>query len=196
MLEKTILAFVPIFVAVDAVGTMPIFLSLTGDMSRSLRRRTIFLSMWTAISVAIGFIFVGKALFNLLGITIGDFMIAGGAILFSISIMDLLHEGKERKTPHEGLGIVPLGTPLMAGPAVLTTSLISIDQYGTIPTLISVVGNILVAGLLLYYSDRIVKVLGRSGMNAVSKIIVLLLAAIAVMMMRKGLTSFLVSIAH
>lgn len=186
MLTKIALAFIPIFVAVDAIGVLPIFISLTQDVDLKEKRHILYQSVWTAITLAVVFIFVGKGLFSLLGITIGDFMVAGGLVLFCIAITDLIVQGKKRRMPLEELGVVPLGTPLIVGPAVLTTCLIIIDQYGIIPTIISVVLNVLIASILFYFSGTVTKILGKSGAIALSKIMALLLAAIAVMMIRKG----------
>jgi multiple antibiotic resistance protein len=182
-----LLSFIPIFVAVDAIGVLPIFVSLTEGATQQQRRRTIVQSVLTALILAIGFIFLGKVVFKLLGITLGDFMVAGGAILFCIAIIDIANPVKTRRVPSEELGSVPIGTPLIVGPAVLTTSMIIISQYGIIPTLISVVANILLAGLIFAFSSVLIKVLGESGAKALSKITSLLLAAIAVMLIRKGI---------
>ncbi len=185
------LALIPIFVAVDAVGVMPMFVALTEGLTAVEKRRIIVQSMVTATALAVGFIFVGKAVFRFLGITLGDFMIAGGAVLFCIAITDVLNPVKERRNPGDELGAVPLGTPLIVGPAVLTTSLLIISEYGLIATLISVVANILLAGVIFYYSSLLIRILGKAGSKAVSKIVALLLAAIAVMLVRKGLEQFL-----
>ena len=187
MMTDFLLAFIPIFVAVDAIGIVPIFISLTEGVSKRNKRWIIFQSFWTAIIVAFAFILVGKGLFSLLGITVGDFMVAGGLILFCIAIIDLVIPGKNRRIPPMELGAVPLGTPLIVGPAVLTTCLIMLDQYGLISTAVSVILNIFIAAAFLYFSERVTKILGKSGSMALSKIMALLLAAIAVMMIRKGL---------
>lgn len=191
MLKNIVLALIPIFVAVDAIGVMPIFVSLTEGLDAREKRRIITQSMITASALAISFIFVGKGVFHVLGITIGDFMIAGGAILFCLAITDILNPVKARRIPGDDLGAVPLGTPLIVGPAVLTTSLVIISEYGIIATLISVVANILLVGLVFSTSASLIKVLGEAGTKAISKIVSLLLAAIAVMLIRKGLGQFL-----
>jgi multiple antibiotic resistance protein len=191
MVRDILLSFIPIFVAVDAIGVLPIFVSLTEGLGTGQRTKIIIQSMFTALCLAVGFIFLGSAVFKLLGITIGDFMVAGGVILFSIAIADIIHPVKQRRIPDKDLGVVPLGTPLIVGPAVLTTSLAIISHYGLIPTLISVLVNILLAGIIFSLSSVLIKVLGEAGSKALSKITSLLLAAIAVMMIRKGILVFL-----
>ena len=186
-----LLSFIPIFVAVDAVGVLPIFVSLVEGIEPSQKTRIIIQSMFTALCLAVGFIFLGRAVFKVLGITIGDFMVAGGAILFCLAITDILNPVKKRRIPSQELGAVPLGTPLIVGPAVLTTSMVIITQYGLIATLISVLVNILLAGIIFSLSSVLIKVLGEAGSKAISKITSLLLAAIGVMLMRKGLMELL-----
>lgn len=190
MLTNILMAFIPVFVAVDAIGTLPILLSLTQGLDRRLKHRIILQSMLTALCLAVGFILVGKLVFRALGILMGDFMIAGGVILFCLAIIDIVNPIKRRRMPDSDFGVVPLGTPLLAGPALLTTSMLAVSEYGLLPTLISVVVNILLAGLLFRFSLVLIKLLGESGAKAMSKVSNLLLAAIAVMLIRKGLASF------
>ena len=184
---EILLAIIPIFVAVDPIGLLPIYVSLTQELDSKARFKISVQSLVTAMCLAVGFIFLGKAIFNLLGITVGDFMVAGGAILFCLAIIDLINPGKPSRIPASELGIVPLGTPLIVGPAVLATSLILIDQYGLVATLISVFVNLLFVGILFSFSGAVMKFLGEGGTKALSKLVSLLLAAIAVMMIRKGL---------
>ncbi|MDD5449140.1 MAG: MarC family protein [Candidatus Omnitrophica bacterium] len=180
------MAFIPIFVAVDALGVLPVFISMTQHVEKRRRMRIIRDSMVTAALISIIFIFVGKNLFRFLGITVYDFMVAGGTLLFIISINDILKSEKTARIPDQTLGVVPLGMPLIVGPAVLTTSLIIIDAYGIVPTLISVLLNILIAGVIFLLADLVIKSIGKGGAKAVSKVASLFLAAIAVMMVRKG----------
>ena len=193
MFNDYFLAFVPIFVAVDALGMIPVFMSLTHGMKEAERQKLIRHSTLTALLVAIVFLWVGKAVFALLGITIADFMVAGGAILFVISITDLLTFGKRAGVPGETFGVVPLAVPLMAGPAVFASSLILVDALGVYPTLFAIVANVVLCGTVLYFSSSISKVLGEVGSHTLSKIFSLLLGAIGVMLMRRGLIDILSS---
>jgi multiple antibiotic resistance protein len=191
VLRNILLSFIPLFVAVDAIGVLPIFVSLTEGLDKQQKNKIVVQSMITAFLLAVSFILVGKLVFKLLGITIGDFMVAGGALLFCIAIIDLMNPTKERRIPVKDLGAVPIGTPLIVGPAVLTTSLVIISEYGLLPTVIAVIGNILFAGLIFGGSYWLIKVLGEAGTKALSKIMSLLLAAIAVMLIRKGILLFI-----
>jgi len=186
------LCFIPMFVAVDAVGVLPMFLGFTEGMDRQRIRRIIWESVITASLVALIFLVVGVALLRLLGITVADFMVAGGALLFVLSINDLLtHEKKPLAHDAASLGAVPLGVPLITGPAVLTTSMLLMDAHGIVPTAISIVANIGMAGVAFSFAPAIHRILGRAGAKTVSKIASLLLAAIGVMIIRKGVVEII-----
>jgi multiple antibiotic resistance protein len=189
MLKDFLLAFIPIFVAVDAIGVLPIFISLTSGLTKADKKGIILQSMFTALCLAAGFVFLGNAVFKFLGITVGDFMVAGGAILFCIAINDIVLAGKRRRISSKELGAVPLGTPLIVGPAVLTTSLLIIGEYGIFATFLSIFVNVIIAGFIFSLSDILIKRLGNNGAKALSKVTSLLLAAIAVMMVRKGIVN-------
>lgn len=191
MLRNILLAFIPLFAAVDAVGLLPVFVSLTQGMQEAEKRRVIYQSTLTGGLLAVGFVFLGRAIFRFLGIAMGDFLIAGGAILFCISIIDIVSPASETRRPSADLGAVPLGTPLIAGPAVLTTSLAIIQEYGLPATLIAIIVNIALCGVLLRLSGVLLRFLGKPGSRALSKITSLLLGAIAVMLVRKGIVQLL-----
>jgi multiple antibiotic resistance protein len=185
------LCFVPLFIAVDAIGVLPIFMNLTQGFKRSKRWHVIIQSIITATIVSLVFIAIGKYLFKMLGITVADFMVAGGLLLFIISIIDIIRgEKKQRGIDPESLGAVPIGVPLIVGPAVLTTILVLLGEYGLLPTFSAAMVNILIAGFIFLLSESIYRILGKSGTKTISKLASLLLAAIAVMIIRKGIIMF------
>ncbi|MDD3088663.1 MAG: MarC family protein [Candidatus Omnitrophica bacterium] len=187
MIEKIVLAFIPIFVAIDAIGILPIFISLTEGEAPGVRAKVVLQSVVTAFCLAFFFIILGKWILSILGITMGDFAIAGGILLFVLAVNDIMSSGERRRVPATQLGAVPLGTPLMVGPAVLTASLLMLGQYGFIPTIVSVSLNILIAGIVFLSAEILLKVMGEAGAKALSKVMSLLLASFAVMMVRKGI---------
>jgi multiple antibiotic resistance protein len=188
MLEIFLLTFIPVFVAMDAIGIIPLYLGLTEKIEKSQKRTLIINASLTAFFICTAFIIIGDALFSFLGITENDFRIAGGIILLIIAINDLLfYSSRTRDIEPEDVGIVPIGIPLIAGPAVLTSLLIIKNEYGYIYTFISLFLNILISYIALRNADRIKKLLGESGSKAFAKIVSLFLAAIAIMMIRVGI---------
>lgn len=195
ILEPYILTFIPIFVAVDAIGNIPLFVSLVEGASKKQKQRAIIDSVTTATVLAIIFMFIGKLVLRLIGISIADFQIAGGALLFIISVR-LLLPGTQKSILMNGhdkdVGVFPLGTPLITGPAVLTTTLIMLDSFGIVYTFTSLIINMFIVWVTLVKADSIMKLMGASGTRAFSKIMYILLAAIGVMMIRRGLMGVLI----
>lgn len=180
--------FIPIFVAIDIFAVLGVFLSLTEGMSKSQRNSVIRKSVITAFFTGIVFLFVGKAIFSLLGITVDDFKIAGGILLLVIAISEIIKH-KERREHSPVAGVVPIGVPLIVGPAVLTTLLMLVEQFGLLMTVFSFVINLFIVWLSFIWAGRIVKFFGRDGILAFSKVMALLLGAIAVMMIRMGIVN-------
>ncbi len=185
-----VLVFIPLFVAVDPFGVLPVYAALTSGLAPQARRRLLRESLATALAVAVGFLLLGRLLFRLLGIETADFQVAGGLLLLVFAVDDLLFARSERKPVAEaGLGVVPLGVPLIVGPAVLTTLLVLSESFGIGWTLAALAANLALLWGILARTDVIVRVLGAAGSRAVGKIASLFLAAIAVSMIRSGLTT-------
>jgi multiple antibiotic resistance protein len=182
-----LLSFISIFVAVDALGNVPIFISLTGRLKPDQRRRIGIKSVFIATIIIVLFVLGGKGVLFLMGITVADFKVAGGILLLVLSIFLLLRPEIMTKSMSVDVETFPLATPILAGPAVLTISIMSIDNYGMLPTFISVFLNMAITMVLFIQANGVVKLLGHSGTRAFSKVVDILLAAIAVMMIRKGI---------
>jgi multiple antibiotic resistance protein len=189
------LCFVPLFVAVDAVGVLPMFLSLTDGLDSKRLRTVIIQSVLTAATVAVVFVLAGPMLLRFMGITVPDFMLAGGLLLLAISLNTLLGEKRVQEVDVSSMGAVPIGIPLITGPAVLTTCILLANTHGKIVTSTAVILNIAIAGLIFGFAGPITNRLGRTGSKAVSKVASMLLAAVAVMLMRRGLFE-MISAAH
>jgi multiple antibiotic resistance protein len=186
LLKQFLLSFIPIMVALDAPGTLPLYVGMTEGVKKQERKRIVRQSIVTAFLVTVGFILVGRAIFNALGILVEDFMIAGGVVLLIIAIADVVRAGERKLERSPEFGVVPLGTPLIAGPATLTTTLVLVGSYGYIPVILSLVANILLAWFIFSQADRIIRLIGINGSRAFAKVAALLLAAIAVKMIRSG----------
>ena len=186
MIEKFLLAFIPLFVAIDPIGLVALFVGLGTSASPENRRHQAFLGIFTSLCVAIGFIFLGKIVFAALGITVSDFQVAGGLILLCLAVRELVALGPHDRGSGDEFGIVPLGMPLIAGPALLTALLILIDSVGLIYTLASLLVNLAIVAFALCNAERFTRWMGKQGLRGVSKLIALLLAAIAISLIRRG----------
>lgn len=189
------LAFVPIFVAVDAIGILPMYMGLVEDVEPAVRRRVVKQAIVTAMAVAVCFTFLGDAVFRLIGVTPADFKVAGGVLLFIIACIDIISARRFTREPGS-VGAVPIGIPLIVGPAVLTTLLITVKSFGYGPTLAALVVNIAFAGGLMLGGSAMSRVMGPAVSKAMTKVANLILAAFAVMMIRSGLAEILSAISQ
>ena len=187
LIEKSLLAFIPVFVAIDPVGLIALFMGLAPNATREVRQRQGMLGIITGFAVSIGFIFLGKFIFRALGISVSDFQVAGGLILLGLAGRELIGGDDQPRTGQQEFGIVPLGMPLIAGPALLTALLILVDTVGVGFTIGSLVLNLVLVQVGFRYARRVEALMGKQGLNGVSKLIALLLAAIAVSLIRRGL---------
>jgi len=185
-IEALLRAFIPLFVAIDPIGVVPLFWGISQGVDTNRKRRIVNQATWTAAIVAIGFMFLGKLIFRALNITVADFQVAGGLILLGLAAHDLLGVGPGIAKTTEDFGVVPLGLPIIVGPATLATLLIVMDSVGIIYALAGLLLNLGLINLCFRNSDAIARVIGMPGLRAFSKITSLLLAAIAVAMIRRG----------
>lgn len=185
------LAFIPLFVAFDVVGVVPVYWALAQGLPSRQRRQAVHNAVLVAFFVAWFFLVVSKSAFLMLGISVADVMVAGGVILFVLALNDLLRPEKASYGSPEAIGVVPLGVPLIVGPAVLATILLLRERYGVWPTMAALSLNILLTWLVLQAADRLMERLGQEGARVISKVSNLVLAAFAVMLIRQGITTFL-----
>lgn len=185
--------FIPMFVAIDPIGMIPIFLALTVGMSAAHRRRVSIQAVAAATLITLAFMLVGRSLFEFLGITADDFRIAGGIILLVLAVLDLLVYGKPTVHETSMVGLVPLAMPLIAGPALLTTTLVLTGSpsatHPYLMTSISLAMNMLLLLALLMGANGISRLLGDHALAAASKLVMILLAAIAVNFIRQGIVN-------
>ncbi|MBC7690389.1 MAG: MarC family protein [Methylotenera sp.] len=188
MLGKFLVSFMAILVAMDIIGTVPLYLGMTRGMEPKERNRVVNTSMLVAFVVAIVFVFLGREIFRHLGIQVFDFKIAGGLVLLLVSLADLAGgPAAVHREASGSTGIVPLAVPLITGPGVLTTLILQVSTVGYFITLAALVTNYAFAWILLRKSENVTRVIGQDGTVVLSKIAALLLAAIAVSMMRSGI---------
>lgn len=187
-------AFVLLFAVIDAVGTVPIFIGLTKDYTEH-RKRIVRQAVVIATAILVVFALFGWLIFEIFGITINDFRIAGGIILFIVSV-DHLRGGDERSKGLEPSDIAafPLATPLLAGPgAISTVIIISAEPYSPFLALVVILCNSVLAYLILSGADWVSRFFGPNGTVALSRITALLIAALAVSFVVTGVTNIVAS---
>ncbi len=195
-LEFAITTFAAVFAIVNPIGSIPFFVAMTEGYPQDVKRRVIRNIALVVVGVLGGFALFGQAIFAVYGITIPAFKIAGGLLLFTIAFSMMQGRGSRAKISEEDqqeglekeeIGIVPLGIPLFAGPGAITTVMIAISYAGAagdVVDAVAVFAAIVATGILcfviLVYSEPIFRRMGRSGAHAFSRIMGLLLAAVAV----------------
>jgi multiple antibiotic resistance protein len=186
--------FVPLFVAMDPVGSVPLVVGWIAPLPPAERRRQLRLGVLTALILGFTFLLGGNRLLALLGVAVSDFLISGGLVLLVLAISDLVAGGGHEtrgSLPHADLGVVPIGTPLLAGPATLTTLIVLVDRHGLLLTAIGLLANLIIAWRLFEAAPTVTRLFGQNGLRAGSKVVSLLLAAIAVKFIREGVLAII-----
>jgi multiple antibiotic resistance protein len=187
--ESFILTFIPLFIVIDAIGNLPIIVSITEGISTSQRRRMINIAVITATIVGLAFLFFGRLILNALRIQVGEFAIAGGLILLILSIKYMITGHMIDASKEEMAAVVPIGTPLVVGPATITTLLFltDVEKFALYMVLLSFILNLAITWIVFMLGNQFTRFLGQGGMKAISRIFNLILAAIAVSMIIRGL---------
>ena len=184
-------AFIPLFVAFDGVGLLPLFWALAQRLNPRQRRAAVAEAVITAFLVAVVFLLVSRFVFSLMGLELADVMVAGGVILIVLCLRELLLPEAPPKGVYSSPGVVPLGVPLLSGPAVLTTVLLVRHEYGWPVTLAALIANMVLVWAILWASEWLMRRLGRDGAQVISKIASLILTAFGVMLIRQGVAAFM-----
>ena len=195
--SEVITVFVTMLILVDPFGLVPIYLSLTGELSAKRKRKTILKAVGTALVALTLFILIGREILLVLGIHPGSFYIAGGIIFFIISLDLIL--GKRQRTkssPHEpeleDIGVFPLGIPILAGPGTITTIILYISEtdnqflmgwvlFGSIVIALSL------AVVTMATGELILRVLHRTGVQVIQRLMGMILCGLAVQFVYEGL---------
>ena len=195
VLHSYLTAFTMLFVVFDAIGNVPIFYTLTEGLEVKERRRTIQNSVIIAGIMLLVFALGGKFMLDFFHISVDDFRVAGGLILLIIAIEGLLGRVEAMKIKPEHLAVVPLATPLLAGPGSISVVMYLMEAgYGPGPTITSIIANVIIAWGILTYCDKVFKFLGRNGSLVVARIMAFILAALAIAMIREGIMGIMSSL--
>jgi multiple antibiotic resistance protein len=186
-LQDFVLTFVPLFIVIDAFGNLPFVITMGEDMTRRERRKMVHFAVITATAVGLIFLFFGQFILKVLDISVGSFAIAGGIILLVLSIKYMTTGHMVAAIKEEMVAVVPIGTPLTVGPATITTLLLLALQFPLYMVLISFALNMLITWIIFLLSQKIAGFMGEGGLRATSRVFSLLLAAIGVSMIIRGL---------
>ena len=203
MLEIALTAFANFFVVIDPIGVVPFFLSLSAGFDRASRRRTALKSVSIAAVILLVFTVAGQPLLHYLGVTLGAFRIASGALLFLLAIdMVVAKEGGIRATTQKeeeeathrrpDVAVFPLAIPLIAGPGAIASVILQqshnvghpLAQAVTAAVMVGVLG---IAGIGFLVAGPIMTVLGVTGINVLTRVLGIVLAALAVNNIVEGL---------
>lgn len=194
-------SFLPLFVAINVPGILPVYLAVTERMNAAERRRLTLQALATASLLSVLILFAGQLIFTLLGITVNDLRVGGGLILLVLSISNLIFGDFRRRDPRQGeveededpasVGVVPLGIPLIIGPAAITSILVSREAFGYLPTLTSLAVNMALVFLTLAFAPYIGRFMGPAVSRAFGKVASLFLAAISVALIRAGIVGMI-----
>jgi len=201
LLQFSFVSLTSIFFLVDPIAAIPTFLAMTGDDSPPQRRHMAKRAAWACLVVLGCFAAAGKLIFRIFGITLPAFKIAGGVILLLIGL-DMLRAQRSptKETPSEAkegadkedVGIIPLGVPMLAGPGAISTVMVLISGMPSWWYAIPVFGAIGVTSLASYWilagASRVRGYMGETGIRILSRLMGLILTAIAVQFMLNGLT--------
>ena len=184
-------SFIMLFIVLDSVGNIPIFYSLTSGMREGERRRVFAKSVAVASALLVGFALAGYGFLEYYGVTFADFKVAGGLLLLLIALQGILGRIEAEQLRSEDLSVVPMATPLLAGPGSIYVVMYLRQAYGLAPTLASIALNTLAAYAILAGSGRLLEKIGRNTVLVLSRVLLLLLAVIAVSMIRSGVGEML-----
>ncbi len=190
--KEFILSFLALLIAMDPVGNVPFYVSLTDGMDPPRKRLVLIESLMTALIVGMLFLLVGRGICSVLGVTLSDFKIAGGLLLVVVAVADML-VGKlpRRKGSDESVGAVPIGVPLICGPAVITLLMVQARELTLLTvgvTAAAYLANLVIIGAAFAKSQWMTRLLGRSGTRAFSRVVMVILCAFGVMLIRAGVT--------
>ena len=180
-------AFFAIFVAMDAFGNLPILSTLTQKLSAKERNKNVDGAVLIAAILLFIFLFFGTRILQYFGVSIDSFKIAGGIILLIIGIKIVLGVSlREERAKKYEIAAVPLATPLITGPAVITVILLLVNQFGYLLTLIASLLNLLITWVVLRQTALLFRLFGRQGSDVIARIMGLILTALAIEFIKQG----------
>lgn len=186
-LEDFWYSFIMLFIVLDSIGNIPLFYSITEKMSSEERAKAFTKSVIVASILLTVFAVAGHHLFSWYGSSFADFKVAGGLLLLLIAVGEILGRIEAEQLRSEEIAVVPMATPLLAGPGSIYAVIYLNSTHGLLPTLVSIALNTGVAYVILSKSSLILEKAGRNALLALARILAFLLAVFAVTMIRSGI---------
>ena len=191
-ITEFIKASIALFIIVDPLGNIPIFVGLTEKLGEPQRQRVFNVATLVGVILLLLFAFTGLEILSIFGLSIYSFQVAGGILLLIISIRILIsgsfHE--EIESP-ESIGAVPIAMPLLVGPGAITTTIFNLQAYGIVVTILTVIVVLTVTWVILRFMHGIYRFLGKTGAIVIARVMALLIAAIAIQYILTGVTHFI-----
>lgn len=188
-------SFVTMVAIFDPLGGVPVFLALTSDLGERNRKQAALQAVGVAAAVVVVFALFGQPILGGLGISVEALQVAGGLLLVLVALELLRPEAQSERFSGGNVALVPLGTPLLAGPGAIAATMLYMRRANSFGGALSVVGALLLAlvvvGIALRYSSAIARVLKDDGINLISRVMGLLLTAIAVQLVATGIASWI-----
>lgn len=180
------------FIIVDPLGNIPIFIGLTEKIEPTKRKRIFNVAVLVGFVLLLVFAFLGQELLNIFGLSIYSFGIAGGILLLIIAIRILVSGSiKEETDSPESLGAVPIAMPLLVGPGAITTTIFNLQTYGELAAILAVVTVLSMTWVILRFIDPIYRVLGKTGSLVIARVMALFIAAIAIQYIITGIIYYM-----
>lgn len=197
---------IPMFIIIDPIGTLPLYIAMTASMDKASRRKTLKYAMIFATSLLVGFALLGTIILDYLSVSIEALMISGGLLLLVIGI-SMLYEGDmprskrkgaedepEQKQNPEDIAFVPLGTPLLAGPGAISVVIIMSGTADIPLVLTSLLVVMLLSAAILFWASAIYGIVGKAGSRALTRVMGLITSAYAVQMILDGVYGYVSSL--
>jgi len=184
-------ATISLFIVVDPFGNIPIFIGLTSNMDSGRRAKAFRMAVITGFILLMIFAIAGRWVLQIFNITLYSFRIAGGILLLFLALELLMKEKVYAKISPEESGAVPLGVPLLVGPGAITATIINLESVGFSATAISVAIVCIITWIVLKFIEPIHRLLGKVGSMVVSKVMAMLLAAIAIQFILEGISEYI-----
>lgn len=184
-------AFVTLLVIMDPFGGLPVFMTLTRDYSHERQKHSAGRAIRVSFILLTVFVLVGERVLEFFGISLFSFQVGGGLILLILGLLYVLNISQREDVNYDKDIVIPMATPLIAGPGAITAIILLVSQHGMLMPMIAMSLNLIIYWIAMYNARHISKAIGEQGLEIMSRIMGLLLVALAIEMIRSAWTNLL-----